>query len=391
MQEPVSNLPTFDFIIAGGGCSGLSLAWHILQYPENAGLKIALIDPDLTPKKNKTWCFWIPESIPSLVPFKKSWESLAVHFPNSTKTLHLEHLSYHCISSETYTQTLLAFLSKQTNVTLIQASIEGIDDTEKTVRVKTNLGFIEGNYCFKSFGNPSINNSSYPLLQHFGGWEIKTQYDVFDPQKATLMDFRVMSPGDSATFVYVLPYSTNTALIEYTVFSDTAYPKERYDAEIKHYISSYLDIESYLVERYEYGVIPMADRIHTPSSGKRIFHIGTASGIPKASTGYAFTRIQRQAASIAKMIRDGKVPDIYNSSTFKYRFFDILLLDILHNQKENILPVFEALFKNNSADSVLRFLDEQTTLYEDLNIMASVPPSPFIKAILQNLRSLNSL
>lgn len=382
---------TFDYIIAGSGCSGLSLAWHLLQYPELTSARIALIDPDPTPKNDKTWCFWIPEAIPTSIPFKKSWNSLDVFFPNSSRTLTLENLSYHCISSEAYTQTLLDYLCKQPNLSIIRATIESIEENSNAVEVKTDQGVFSGGYCFKSFGNPSLQKSTYPLLQHFGGWEIKTRNDVFDSSKATLMDFRVMKDGNAATFVYVLPYSANTALVEYTVFSDVLYSKERYDEEIKRYIATFLKLDEFVVERTEYGVIPMADRLHSPNSGNRIIHIGTASGIPKASTGYAFSRIQRQAAAVAKRISEGKNPIIPEGSTFKYRFFDVLLLDILHHQKEHIVSVFEALFHNNPPDRVLRFLDEQTTITEDLNIMASVPPTPFLKAIVKNLTTLRSL
>jgi len=391
MKPHLGNSVTFDFIIAGAGCSGLSLAWHLLQYPELASARIALIDPDPTPKNDKTWCFWIPESIPTPIPFKKSWNNLDVFFPNSSKTLTLENLSYHCISSEAYTQTLLDYLSKQANVNIIKAKIERIEENSISVEVKTDQGVFSGGYCFKSFGNPSLQKSTYPLLQHFGGWEIKTNTDVFDSSKATLMDFRVMKDGDAATFVYVLPYSDDSALVEYTVFSDQVYSKERYDEEIKRYITTFLKLDEFDVERTEYGVIPMTDRLHSPNSGNRIIHIGTASGIPKASTGYAFSRIQRQAAALAKRMSEGKNPNIPEGSTFKYRFFDVLLLDILYHQKEHILSVFEALFHNNPPERVLRFLDEQTSITEDLNIMASVPPTPFLKAIVKNLTTLGSL
>jgi len=391
MEKQSAPQNHYDYIIAGAGCSGLSLAWHLLQYPTIRTSRIALVDPHPYPKNDKTWCFWVPESIPKHIPFKKSWDVLQVYFPNSSRKLHLKKLSYHCISSEDYSRVLLDFLKLQENVTFIETQISDIKENSNEVRIKTEKGEITGDFCFQSFGNPSSEKSTYPLLQHFGGWEIKTASAQFDENTATLMDFRVMKEGDPATFVYVLPYSSDSALVEFTVFSERIYEKETYDAEIAQYILKVLNIDQYTVERSEYGVIPMADRLHHSTTSKRIIPIGTASGIPKASTGYAFSRIQRQAASLAKSISEGHPPALPTSSTLKYRFFDLLLLDILQDQKSSIIPVFEALFQNNPPDRVLRFLDEQTTLTEDFTIMASVPPTPFIKAIVKNITTLGTI
>jgi thioredoxin reductase len=47
----------FDFIIAGGGLAGLSLAYYLSQSSlENA--KILIIDQSEKKENDKTWCFW---------------------------------------------------------------------------------------------------------------------------------------------------------------------------------------------------------------------------------------------------------------------------------------------------------------------------------------------
>ena len=78
-------------------------------------------------------------------------------------------------------------------------------------------------------GNAQVFNSIYEphdatpktirLLQHFKGWVIETNEPSFDPNKATMMDFRV-SQQHGTTFAYVLPFSATSALVEYTLFHE---------------------------------------------------------------------------------------------------------------------------------------------------------------------------
>jgi len=44
------------------------------------------------------------------------------------------------------------------------------------------------------------------------------------------------------------------------------------------------------------------------------------------------------------------------------------------------LSIFAHLFERTSAKKILKFLDEETPLYEDLQIEMKMPPNNFIKA-----------
>ena len=51
----------YDYIIAGAGCAGLSLAMHIIHSGKLQDKKVLLIDKDPKNSNDRTWCFWQSE------------------------------------------------------------------------------------------------------------------------------------------------------------------------------------------------------------------------------------------------------------------------------------------------------------------------------------------
>jgi lycopene beta-cyclase len=56
----LSSDKKYDYIIAGMGCAGLSLAMQLKRSSLNFS-KVLLIDKDLKNKNDRTWCFWTKE------------------------------------------------------------------------------------------------------------------------------------------------------------------------------------------------------------------------------------------------------------------------------------------------------------------------------------------
>ena len=79
------------------------------------------------------------------------------------------------------------------------------------------------------------------------------------------------------------------------------------------------------------------------------------------------------------MKRNNTPAKIKESSRF--RFYDRLLLLILTKQPSQGKSIFEALFKKNETKNVLQFLDEKTTLIQDIRIFLTLPIKPFLKAV----------
>jgi lycopene beta-cyclase len=226
--------------------------------------------------------------------------------------------------------------------------------------------------------------NKYYLLQHFKGFLIETKDPTFNPSEATLMDFRV-SQHHGATFVYVLPVSEKEALIEYTLFTKELLPEHEYTAAIRNYISSFLNITDYVVKEQEFGVIPMTDIAFTRQVGK-VINIGTAGGKTKASTGYTFQFIQKHSQQLVDEILKYGYPK--NEEAFaekRFKVYDSTLLNILSNNKLPGDKVFSDLFEKNPIDRVLRFLDNETTLEDEINLMGTMPAGVFLRAAVKEM------
>ena len=65
----------FDYIIIGGGCAGLSLAYELEVYDK---------------LKDKTWSFWKVFSHNFDDCVKKSWNNFTINTPNNTKYVDCE-------------------------------------------------------------------------------------------------------------------------------------------------------------------------------------------------------------------------------------------------------------------------------------------------------------
>jgi lycopene beta-cyclase len=128
----------------------------------------------------------------------------------------------------------------------------------------------------------------------------------------------------------------------------------------------------------------MQDLDYQPMYEKNIINLGTVGGLTKPSTGYTFLRTQEYTQQLADSIIAGNDPVLPTRSKFRYRYYDLLLLDILSSSPEESLKVFHDLFKKNGFDNILSFLSEDTNFAQDLKIMSSVPYLPFFKAIGKN-------
>ncbi|MGC2239060.1 MAG: lycopene cyclase family protein [Pyrinomonadaceae bacterium] len=375
---------SFDYIIAGGGMAGLSLAFY-LDESRLRERKILVIDRAAKTANDHTWCFWEKsESAFEEIVFRK-WKGVWFHGTRGfSEILDLNDYEYKMIRAEDFYKFALDKLKANPNFTLLQADILKIEDGI----VKTDKGeFAAKEFIFDSSTRKAYDNPKYQnLRQHFKGWLIETEKPIFEPDKPTLFDFRVEQKNE-CRFAYILPFTERQALIEFTVFSGNILPDDEYDFYLGKYIAEVLQIEKYKILETEKGVIPMSDEPHDAQPAPKIIRIGTAGGYVKPSTGYSFERTQRRLKNlVASLETNTSAIQSPKSKIQNWKsYLDSVLLNVLLTKKHAADDVFTQLFSKNKPAQVLKFLDEDTSLAEDLAIMQSVPLAPFTRAAMATL------
>ncbi len=376
---------SYDYIIAGAGLSGLSLASKIIHTPGLSDRKVLVIDQDLNPKNNKTWSFWHRGTPPFADFIYKSWKQVEVVFNGQSILQPLLDYTYHSIRSGEFRTAILEQLKNKPNVDLIEEPIRKLQGGKEQAILQTPEGHYPASYIFQScFTPPQIEDDQphYPLIQHFLGWEVETADPLFDPSTITLMDFDPNFSGGIA-FTYILPQSPKKALVEYTIFSKETKQKGFYEEKLRIYLRNKFNLcpLDYRIHRSEYGEILMQDHPYAPRYASRIINMGTVGGLTKPSSGYTFSRIQRHTDAIINRLAANRKPALPYRSPLRYRTYDLWLLQILYDEPKKGIEIFRQLFSNNSMDEVFRFLAEENTLPEDFKTMSRVSYAPFLRAM----------
>lgn len=379
----------FDIIIAGGGLSGLSLAWYLARGGYKGDVLVA--DETFAPNNQKTWCFWTKDKPPFYELVYKTWRKAFVSVLDFDAYLYMKDYNYYCIRESDFKEHVLRELRNHKNFKLLEEPILDFSSNKnKAVMITKSSDTYLADYIFQSIFKPDELNEKkvkYPLVQHFHGLEIKTNRPVFDSETFIMMDFDESFTKGPA-FMYILPYKADQGLIEFTVFSEEPLKKKKkYRKRIYKYLKEKYGLEKsdFKVKRKEYGEIPMEHRPYTPNYSTKVINLGTMGGLTKPSTGYTFKRVQKHSRKLAESLINNTKIALPPKSDFRYRYYDLLLLHIMSTSNEESLRVFRDLFKKNHIDQIFDFLSEESSFMEDLKIMSSVPYTPFFKAIAKNI------
>lgn len=346
--------------------------------------KILLLDKEEKIKNDRTWCFW--ETEPGLFEniVYKQWERLWFHDKTFSRGMDISPYKYKMIRGIDFYNYCYSAIRKQENIDIRFDEVKQIKSDNTKATLHLSQGSIESAYVFNSvlFEKPSLRKNEHYLLQHFKGWIIETNKPVFNPKEATFMDFRI-GQQQGITFVYVLPFTKSKALVEYTLFSKELLPSDAYNQALKEYIQLVLQISGYTILEEEFGIIPMTNYRFASFEG-RVINIGTAGGQTKASSGYTFKFIQKHSKAIVDQLIEKGNPFAETHSK-KFQFYDSILLHILSHNRLKALEIFSPLFRRNRPQSLLQFMDNESSLKQDLKIISSLPVIPFIKAALKQL------
>ncbi|WP_340153409.1 lycopene cyclase family protein [uncultured Marivirga sp.] len=380
----------YDYIIGGAGLAGLTLAWQMIESKLLENKQLLLIDADSKQSNDRTWSFWSePKMWITDLPIKQSWDRAIVRGKDFDLTQSLSPYRYYNIRGIDYYQFVFNKLNKHPQVTFIQDVIVSEDEENKCVHTEK-TSFYYDSYFFKSYFFPdqlkSMNvTGKHFIWQHFYGWKIQTDHAVFNPSEITYMDMQVPEVKGGLSFAYILPTSEDQALVEFTLFSADLWTKEEYETALKNYIHQNLGLQDFKVLDEEFNKIPMTTAILSKRN-KSIVPIGTIAGTVKPSTGYSFVRNFYHIQQIIKVL-EGKSNNFDIKSSSRFRFYDEVLLNVLITEKRTGHEVFGNLYKKNKLPLLLKFLNEDTNLLEDLKIMNTVPKWSFIKAVAEEVIS----
>lgn len=384
-----------DAVIVGGGASGLSLACHLAA----AGWRgqALVIDDDSTPLEVRAWAYWScgdglldPAASPGV-------DRLWVRAPGTERMLRLARYRYRTITGRRLSATTDEFLTTAPQTRRVRGTVTAITEDADGASVAfevpdgatTQYLTVHARWVFDSVGPGStVADRTTSAHLDFVGHHVESDTDAFDPAAPTLMDFRT-SQSAGLSFVYVLPTSPRTALVERTRFvvprSDGGAPDPaEHAAALDRYLREEVGIASYRVTGTELGAIPLLTTAPVaPTSA--VVPIGARAGRVRASTGYGYTRIQRHSAAIARsLVRHGHPFDVAPPNRW-HRRLDASLLAVVHDEPEALFGVLTRLFAANPPDRVLSFLDEDTSVRDELRLFRTLPVAPFGRTLLRRL------
>jgi lycopene beta-cyclase len=375
----------YDFIFAGKGASTALVLFELERRNLLDSKKTLIIEPKKDSINNKNFCFWTEENgefKKNLDPFiEHSWSKIQL---NNGREENLNPTSYNHIPNSILIEKANEILEKHHAQILIETVTE--TGTDNLGNFATILGEkIYGKFIFDS-RTPVLQKTEWnqtTLFQSFLGWIVEFPNEKLNVESFCMMDFNI-EQNTHTQFVYVLPFSENTALIEVTRFGKEIITKAEAETILEDYIKN--QFGTYKNTGIEQGCIPMSNASLDIVESKNIINIGARNYCLKPSTGYAFKNIQSQAVEIAENIQTGKANISTNrnheaATKGRFAFYDSLLLIILNHWPNFGKKIFSQLFQNVETNLILKFLDEKTTILEDIKIFRRLPIGIFLKAL----------
>jgi lycopene beta-cyclase len=340
----------YDYIFTGTGLSALMTVYEMVLSEKFSGASILLLDENPKKTNDRTWCFWdVERAFASTVSIK--WDHALFANSEFSRNLELKPYQYKMIRGLDFYQFIFDAISKHAKIDFSNEKVLDFVDLGHQCEVKTEGEIYSCKKVLNSIFDPELvkKQSKYPLLQqHFVGWFIKSKEEVFLEKTATFMDFSV--------------------------------EQKEYESEIEKYIQK-LGISDYEIIEKEQGNIPMTSYQFWKKNSKNILHIGSVGGWTKASTGYTFKNaIKKSKALVGLLSTETDFTKTYKRD--KFWFYDVLFLDVLFRKNELGSKVFSALFRKGNPTLIFKFLDEETSFWEDIQVIWKCPKGLFVRALL---------
>jgi lycopene beta-cyclase len=362
--------------IRGAGVAGLILAKSLLNSRKD--ITVTLFDVrSETPHPKRTFCYFSNKYTKTPVIPECSWNTVKFSGQNFLRTISCEETPYTMIKGDTFFDVItkeLKLLGAKFNWNCPSVQID-----KKCLKIADQI--YKFDLVVDSAFSPKLANSL--LWQSFGGISVTTTEPIFNAQEALLMDFGQSIPGVPVSFIYVLPFSPSSALVEHTIFSRSP---ESFDFHHQHCIRwlHSRNIREWNEFDCEHGAIPMGLKGVTHNTPWPV--IGTQGGAIRGGTGFGFQNILTQVEKLTDTLmnldlsKNLSVP-CDQPNPFWQRYADELFLKALCNRPELGENLLTGLISRSSSKNLISFLSGQASFLESLKVMNSVPKLSMIKAL----------
>ncbi len=367
-----------DVLILGGGCAGLSLASRLSH---GASLDVLVIEPREFYSDDRTWCFWGTESSRAENPLiERAWPMASVSDGDHVVKVDCQERPYCLIRALDFYNHHLDTVSRSKGVTVKLGTRAGnCRKLGSEWETQTSLGTIRSKFVVDTRPNRNLDTEEPLLWQCFLGFEVVVQEETFDPECAQLMNFLPSKNGE-IRFVYLLPFSKTRALIEITVVSRCRPSLD----ELFEMLCPLLPLGAQIV-REEKGAIPMGIKKIQQGAKIGFINAGATAGSTRASTGYAYQRIQKWANLCSASLMAGTGVLGPEDDPGWLSFMDQIFLIVLHKEPMLASDIFLRLFQRVPHAGIARFLSDEAKSRDIFSVIAALPKIPFLKALIQTM------
>ncbi len=368
-----------ELTIIGGGLAGLSLGQQLASTP--LGLKTLIIEPREAYANDRTWSFWAPPAHQFDQLVSKTWNGWAYGELHAPPRIHnTPETPYQSIRSiEFYQAASQAIFSADDVELALGERVEGYQRLNTGWLIQTNEREIQTRYVIDTRppNNSQLENTK--MLQCFIGEHLVMAH-AFNPDQAELMT-DMIADEHGFLFSYVLPLSRDEALVEATRFSAGAIPWPILKTDLDQ-IKTRRGWREAQVTGEEKARLPMGLKPRR-NRDKSWVHAGTAAGGLRAASGYGFMRIQRWAKQCHDALRADHKPIGHPAEPRLQGWMDELFLDVLIHEPARVPELFHCLYSRAPVDSLIRFMSDQSSLLDKLQIIRSLPAKPFLRTMMR--------
>lgn len=374
--RPPAGAPDADLILVGGGLANGLIAWRLRQ--QRPDLRVLLLESASALGGNHTWSFHDADLTPAqqawLAPLvAHRWDGYSVAFPDLGREL---AGGYAAITSSRFDAVLQAALAGQVRLATPVACLGEHSVTLTDGRILRAAAVIDGRGLQP--GSPLRLG-----CQKFLGQELRLAqpHGLIRP---VLMDATVRQQG-GYRFVYLLPFSADTVLVEDTCYADG----DRLDAgRLRANIAGYVRARGWTVAevlREERGALPITlagDAEGFWQSAGGIARSGLAAGLFHATTGYSLPSAVRLADLIAGLpdLASGPLFDAVRAHALAqwraqgfFRLLNRLLFQAARpDERWRVMQRFYGL----PAPLIERFYAARLSWLDKARILAGKPPVP---------------